>query len=109
MVNQSREGGGELVKKYREKAKDAYDFDNDPEAVFAWHALTETLALAAPLGIQLKGPLDRDSLLQVVKAICAKFKGLVEDNRLSRLLYNDDKSPRKEKTAQLAFFGIANA
>src|SRR5690242_12148223 len=32
-----------------------------------------------------------------------------ECNRLSRLLYNDDKSPRKEKAAQLAFFGIANA
>lgn len=99
----------ELVKKYRRKPKTAYDFAKDPEAVFAWHAITEALALAAPLGLQLKGRLDRDSALKVVKTICDKFKGLVEDNRLSRLLYNDDKSPRKEKAAQLAFFGIANA
>jgi hypothetical protein len=99
----------ELVKTYRSKPKAGYDFDKDPEAVFVWHAITEELALAAPLGLQLKGPLDRDGLLQTVKTICARFKELVEDNRLSRLLYNDDKSPRKEKAAQLAFFGIANA
>jgi hypothetical protein len=77
--------------------------------VFAWHAITETLALADPLGLKLKGPLNQPELLRAVKTICEKFKGLVEDNRLSRLLYNDDKSPRKEKVAQLAFFGIANA
>lgn len=99
----------DLVKRYRNKPKDAYDFDQDPEAVFAWHAITETLALADPLGLKLKGPLSQPELLRVVKTICEKFKGLVEDNRLSRLLYNDDKSPRKEKVAQLAFFGIANA
>lgn len=99
----------DLVKRYRNKPKEAYDFDKDPEAVFAWHAITEALAFATPLGLQLKGPLDRDNLLKLVKTICAKFKALVEDNRLSRLLYNDDKSPRKEKAAQLAFFGIANA
>jgi hypothetical protein len=99
----------DLVKRYRNKPKDAYDFDKDPEAVFAWHGITEALALGAPLGLKLKGPLDQVQLVQVVKTICEKFKGLVEDNRLSRLLYNDDKSPRKEKVAQLAFFGIANA
>ncbi len=99
----------DLVKKYRNKPKDAYDFDKDPEAVFAWHGITEALALAAPLGLELNGPLDQAQLIQVVKTICQKFKGLVENNRLSRLLYNDDNSPRKEKVAQLAFFGIANA
>ena len=36
-----------------------------------------------------------------------KFKQLVEANRLSRVLYNDDGSTRKERTAQQAFFVIA--
>ena len=36
-----------------------------------------------------------------------KFKQLVEANRFSRVLYNDDGSTRKERTAQQAFFVIA--
>jgi hypothetical protein len=33
----------------------------------------------------------------------------VENNRLSRLLYDDAKKPRAEKTAQLVFWAIADA
>jgi hypothetical protein len=52
---------------------------------------------------------DADTLKATVLTIVERFKRLVEDNRYSRLLYNDDRTPRKEKIAQLAFFGLADA
>lgn len=33
------------------------------------------------VGLQLKGPLDRDNILKLVQAICDKFKALAENNR----------------------------
>jgi hypothetical protein len=59
--------------------------------------------------VSVRGPVDAEQLKVIVKTICERFKHLVEENRLSRLLYNDDGSPRKEKTAQLAFYGLADA
>jgi hypothetical protein len=44
----------------------------------------------------------------VVSEITAQFKRLVEDNDLSRLLW-DNSTPKSEKAAQLVYFGVAGS
>jgi hypothetical protein len=100
----------DLLTRYRAKDAKAYDFAADPEALIAWHALTRGLATEFPLPGDL-APRGRtfDELSAVVDAIVENFKRLIEMHRLGRLLYNDDGSPRREKAAQLTFFGLADA
>lgn len=46
-------------------------------------------------------------LLDITLKICNAFKSLIENNRLYRLLYNDNGTPKNEKAAQMLFFCIA--
>lgn len=48
-----------------------------------------------------------EELLDITLKICNAFKSLVENNRLYRLLYNDDGTAKNEKAAQMLFFCIA--
>lgn len=48
-----------------------------------------------------------DELLDITLEICNAYKSLVENNRLYRLLYNDDGTAKNEKAAQMLFFCIA--
>ena len=48
-----------------------------------------------------------EELLSITLEICNKFKGLVEDNRIYRLLYNNDNTPKDETAAQLLFYSVA--
>jgi len=99
---------GDLLKQYGAKPATPYDFAKDPDALFRWYA--EATGLAAKESLVLEKKLDTpDAAIGVVRAICDRFKEMVEDNRLSRLLYNDDRQPRGEKTAQLVFWAIADA
>ena len=50
-----------------------------------------------------------DDVLSIAKEICDRFKSLVEDNGLSRLLYDYTGAPKHESAAQLLFFGIADS
>lgn len=48
-----------------------------------------------------------EELLDICLEICNAYKALVENNRMYKLLYNDDNSPKKEIAAQLLFFSVA--
>ena len=48
-----------------------------------------------------------EDLLAISMEICNSYKSLIEDNRLYRLLYNDDNTPKDETAAQLLFFTVA--
>ena len=50
-----------------------------------------------------------DDVLTVTKIICDRFKTLIEDNGLSKLLYDSDGMPKHESAAQLLFYGIADS
>lgn len=49
-----------------------------------------------------------DSIENVVMKICNKFKDMIENNSISKLLYNDDKTFKGEKCCQLLFFLLAD-
>lgn len=48
-----------------------------------------------------------EELLAICLEICNAYKALIENNRMYKLLYNDDNSPKKEIAAQLLFFSVA--
>ena len=48
-----------------------------------------------------------EELLAICLEICNAYKALIENNRMYKLLYNDDKSPKNETAAQLLFFSVA--
>lgn len=87
--------------------KQPYDLYKDPQGLLAWsHIANATVAVNA-LEIKDDPKLGRlERITRVVEAIIDQFTHLVEDNRLWRVFYVDDK-PRHERFAQLLFFAIA--
>jgi hypothetical protein len=66
-------------------------------------------AAAMPLHISTSHVRSFNGFRVLVRTILNRFKELVELNRLYRLFYNDNGTPRREKAAQLALFGVADA
>lgn len=48
-----------------------------------------------------------DELLAITIEICNAYKSLIENNRMYRLLYNDDGTAKDETAAQLLFYMVA--
>jgi len=98
-----------LVTAYKNVPKKAYDFSNDPAGEYAWLAAAREYVSEYPLSLS-ESPLDTiKDVLSVTRMICDQFKSLIEDNGLSKLLYNSDGTPKHESAAQLLFYGIADS
>lgn len=98
-----------LVTAYRNAPKIAYDFSDDPAGEYAWLAAAREYVATYPLNLS-EFPLGTvDDVLSVTRIICDKFKILVEDNGLSRLLYDSTGKPKHESAAQLLFYGVADS
>lgn len=98
-----------LVSAYKTMPKQAYDFITDPAGEYAWLAAAREYVAEYPLPLT-EFPLNTtDDVLTVTRKICDRFKSLVEDNGLSKLLYNIDGTPKHESAAQLLFYGIADS
>lgn len=92
-----------VISEYTKYNVDAYDFEND-KAGFVY--IPKVLK-----GIELE-PLElskKESEKDIVVKICDKFKRLLENNAISKLLYDKDGEFRGEKAVQLLFFGIADS
>lgn len=98
----------DMLEQYRAKKATGYDFSTDPEGVQVWYEVAEELSATLPLDLSSFKSARPQDLFGAVMAICNRFKEAVEANRLGRILYNDDGSPRKERTAQLFFFALAS-
>jgi hypothetical protein len=99
----------ELVKQYKAVSPRRYDFENDPLGMLTWKDIAQEYAEKYPLDLPQKGLSTSEQVFEVVQAIVEHFKQLVEENGLSRLLYDDTKKLRHEHFAQLLFFGVADA
>lgn len=98
-----------LISAYKNSPKQAYDYSNDPAGEYIWLSSAREYVTKYPLS--LTGlPLESvDDVLSVTQRICDQFKSLIEDNGLSKLLYDSDGTPKHESAAQLLFFGIADS
>jgi hypothetical protein len=94
---------------YRDADVRPYDFDRDPRGRVVWYEATRSAASAAPMLLALGSAPTPGDILGVVLQICNRFRELVENNKLSALLYEADGRPKHEEAAQLLLYGIADA
>jgi len=99
----------DLLKAYLSSKAEFYDFEDDPSGEVIWYRASKNVVDQNPLRLSLPANPTLDAVEAVVVAICESFRGLVEDNQLAKLLYDDGGNPKHESAAQLLFFGIASA
>ena len=98
----------QLIKAYKKKEGLRYDFENDPAGQVVWHQAALEFTTNYPLKLFLRPGPSSDDVYKVVLKICNKFKELIEDNNLAKLLYDKGK-PKHEEAAQLLFYGVADS
>lgn len=91
---------------YRELKGLAYDFDLDDKYIYA-SAVIEELIGQEPLPLKAKED-SVEAVLYIARQICLQFKKMVEDNRMSELLYYKG-GFKGEKTVQKLFLLMADA
>lgn len=89
-------------------ADEAYDAAQDKAGIQVLRQGLREVVAHFPLRIKAPRARTKAELVRVVRVIIDQFRRLIEDNDLSDLLWVGSK-PRREKAAQLLFFGIAEA
>lgn len=92
-----------LIREYKEFTVGEYDFKEDH---VGFYIIAQNLDKIDIGKLELE---STDSPKDIVLKICEKFKDLVENNALSKLLYDNKGKSRGEKSAQLLFYGIASS
>jgi hypothetical protein len=85
-----------------------YDFARDRKSFDALRQVLTSTPEKFPLTIARPVAANAAELKRVVDEVTAQFKHLIENNDLSRLLW-DGSNPKSEKAAQLVYFGIADS
>lgn len=91
---------------YRGLKGQAYDFENDDKFIYAT-AIIEELIGQEPMPLKAKED-SQEAILYIARQICLQFKKMVEDNRMSELLYYKE-TFKGEKTVQRLFIMLADA
>lgn len=94
----------QILEDYKASSVDQYDFSTDVKGDY----LIAQVANILPSEFPIKVEESEVSSYQVALKICMKFKDLVENNKVSELLYVDT-APRNEKIVQRAFFCVADS
>lgn len=96
---------------YKELPVSRYDFETDPADQVFWYPLAKRLTTQNPLDVAMAPIVGIEDVLELVYAICNKFKDVVENNKVYTLLYRDEnrKQPRSEESAQKLFFTVAES
>jgi hypothetical protein len=87
---------------------EGYDFSKDRKSFETLRDALTTTPKKYPLAIAKPTVLNAAELKRIVYEITTQFKRLIENNDLSRLLW-DGSTPRSEKSAQLVYFGVAES
>ncbi len=82
-----------------------YDFEGDPLGVVKWDREPKHFALNHPLPIQRVE--TQDQLMILLDQIIAQFKLFIEQRGGWSLLWNEDRTVKREEAIQLAFLGLA--
>lgn len=98
----------ELLSLYLSKGNLQYDFLADRAGEVQWIKNGLSIAKENPIKLLLSEHPTLDEVEDVVLKICNHFKTLVEHNGLNRLLHKEDGTAKKEESAQLLFYGIAD-
>lgn len=100
----------ELISDYRNAPPETYDFLSDPAGFVKWVESARIFANQYPLELEPSSVRTSEEVLEIVLKICNKFKKLVEDNGLSKELYNEGTlKPRREESSQKLLYAIADS
>lgn len=99
----------DLIEQYRNKPRSKYNFDEDRAGQVVWHEAASGAVVEHPLQLRLPARPTIDDISAVVMAICNRFRELIENHGLWKLLYDNGGHPKHEEAAQLLFFGVAHA
>ncbi len=92
-----------VISEYRKFSIEPYDFDNDH---LGFYIISKELKNVKLEEIKVD---KNESVKEIVLKICNKFKDLIENNALVKLLYDKNGLFRGEKAVQLLFYGISDA
>lgn len=98
-----------LVKTYKHFPKKCYDFSADPLGEYSWLGAARDYVSNYPLDLTFLPLKTTDDVLKITMIICKRFKKLIENNGLYKLLYDCQGKAKHESAAQLLFFGIADS
>jgi hypothetical protein len=80
-----------------------YDFQHDPRGIVRWYDAAGEYCRSHALSL----PIERESDFQsAIERMLHAYKHFVEENEGYRLLWNDNKTSKGEKTCQLLFLGV---
>jgi hypothetical protein len=94
----------EILEQYKVATVEKYDFSLD----ITGDNLTAKIADSLPEDYPIQLKKNSLTTYDVAMSICNKFKDLVENNKVSELLYVNGK-PRNEKIVQRAFYCVADS
>lgn len=85
-----------------------YNIDRDPAGLYNWQRRTRGAARRFPL--EVENLHSQEDLQSFIRQIIGKFKHMIEEQGMWRLLYNDDTGKiKREEAIQLAFKGIVQS
>lgn len=99
----------DLLDAYSKSKPNYYNFNEDKTGEVIWYRTAQKVLADKPLELALNKEPSLDDVYKIVEKICLHFKELIENNGLSKLLYDDKDKRKHESAAQLLFFGIACA
>lgn len=84
----------DLLVEYSKAKPDFYNFEEDRTGEVSWYRTAQSILVESPLELKLKKDPSLDNVYTVVNKICNQFKGLIENNGLCKLLYDDKYKPK---------------
>lgn len=102
-IMKNKDNFDNVISEYKKYTVEPYDFDNDS---LGFHIISKELKNINLEEIKIN---RGESTKKIVLKICDKFKDLVENNALVKLLYEKNGKFRGEKAVQLLFYGISDS
>jgi hypothetical protein len=89
---------------YREETPpDPYNLSRDPKGLYKWYQASQRFVSTHPVTLSVE---TKQDFIEAVRQMTEQYRHFVEENRGWRLLWNDNKTPRREIAAQDLFLGI---
>jgi len=80
-----------------------YDLVGDPRGLVRWYGVTGAYCQSSPLAFKIES--DQDFLAAIDKMV-DEYRHFIVENQGWRLLWNDNRTPRREQAAQIVLLGI---
>lgn len=94
---------GRYIDWREDRGSEPYDFANDPKGMIAWYPRSREFVDGNPLALSFE---DGESFNKFVESIVEQFRLFVQDNGGWSLLWNENKTAKREEASQLLFLGI---